>query len=358
MGDSRPVPESVYAYWVDHQDASAAEVARATGLPERSVSRYCKHLREGSAVSVHAVPTVTSKHMQTLREEEESFDPIAFFERAPQMVAQAQQRDPIVTHDDFTIETDAPIGIMFVSCMHLGGRYTAYQEFREIYMRALGVKNLYWASLGDDIEGFMSYFPDVRSVEEQLLNPTNQLLCLEALLRPMADTGRLLFGCGSQHGGKWENKRTGRSSIKELYTGFKVPYFDGAGYVRLNIGEETYFVALAHEFPGQSVWNPNHAHHRAARFRFPSADIVVAGDKHTEAVQFFPAYIDEFLMGNRKSPMLLLLQAGTAKNGPDPYTITNFSRGHLGWPIVVLHPKRHEIEFTLSLDRAAEMLGV
>jgi hypothetical protein len=89
--------------------------------------------------------------------------------------------DPIVTHDEFTIPTDKPIGIIFVSCAHLGGRYTAYTEFQELYHKALGIPNLYWGSLGDDIEGFLSYFPDVRSIEEQLHNPTNQLLCLEAL---------------------------------------------------------------------------------------------------------------------------------------------------------------------------------
>ena len=352
-----PVPEHVFNWWKQHPNSTGAELARATGLPERSGSRYRRYLAEGTAYSVKSVPRVQSKHLEEVAAIEETFDVEEFFERAPKLIAMQQARDPIVTHDIFTIDTERPIGIMFASCSHLGGRYTAYPEFRELYHRALNIKNLYWGALGDDLEGFLAYFSDIRSIEDQLLNPTNQLLCLEALLTPIAESNRLLFGCGGQHFSKWERKHTGNDSVKELYVKLGVPYFEGVGYCRINLGEQTYFIALAHELPGKSELNPNYSHAKASKYRFPGADIVVAGDKHSPAFQWLSSFPDEFEIGNRASPEVLYIQSGTMKTGPDPYTIHSFPKGQMGWPIVVLHPDRRRIEITPFLDRAEEMLG-
>jgi hypothetical protein len=46
--------------------------------------------------------------------------------------------------------------------------------------------------------------------------------------------------------------------------------------------------------------------------------------------------MDEWQMGNRASPNVLYLQAGTAKTGPDPYTIARFSKGEFGWPMCTI----------------------
>lgn len=352
-----PIPEHVFNWWQDHQNASGAEIARATGIPPRSARRYRYYMLKDDAYPIKNVPSVKSQHLEEVDRIEGDFDPFEFFEQAPKLIQMAQKRDPIVTHDTFTIDTDRPIGIIFVSCMHLGSRYTTYPEFRRVYEEALETENLYWGSLGDDIEGFLSTFPDVKAIQDQLIDPKNQVACLEALLTPMAETGRLLFGAGSQHGGKWQNRRTGRSDIKDLYVDLHVPYFDGVGYIKFIIGKQTYFIAVAHELPGTSQWNPNQSHAKASKFRFPNAGVVVAGDKHSPAFQWMSAYPDEYEMGNRASPNVLLIQAGTMKTGPDPYTIHSFPKGQLGWPIVVLSPLEHRIEVTMYLDRAKEMLG-
>lgn len=352
-----PIPKYVIDYWKQNPDVTGAELARATGIPERSGSRYRRYLMENKAYPVETVPLVRSKHLEELVDIEEEFDPFEFFERAPKLIAMQQAHDPIITHDTFTINTDKPIGIIFVSCIHLGSRYTAYPEFRKIYEQALNIENLYWGSLGDDVEGFLSSFPDVKAIQDQLIDPRKQIACLEALLTPMAETGRLIFGAGSQHGGQWQNKKIGRSDVKQLYVSLGVPYFDGVGYIRLNVGEQTYYIAVAHELPGNSMWNPNQAQAKAARFRFPNASIIVNGDKHTFSYQYSDMFMDEYLIGNRLSPSVLLLQAGTAKTGPDIFAVEHgFPRGSLGWPIAILHPHEYRVEVTPYLDRAKEML--
>lgn len=353
-----PLPPDVIQYLESHPDASGAEVSRATGRKGRTVRRYVRYYKRGDYYEQTSVRPIRSKFREEYEAQtEEEFDPYDFFERAPALIAQRQRRDPIITHDEFSIDTDKPIGILFVSCMHLGGQYTFYPEFRSIYDKALQIPNLYWGSLGDDIDGFAAYFSDTQAVEDQLINVPQQLALLEAVLSPLAETNRLLFGCGSQHPAKWERHRTGKDSVKQIYMNFGVPYFDGAGYVKLQVGDITYFVALAHEFPGSSMWNPNYAHARASRLRFPMADVVVAGDKHSMSYQHYQAYIDEWKMGNRQSPDVHLLQAGTAKNGPDPYTIKNFPTGGMGWPIVIFSPHEHCIRVVDRLDDAIKFLG-
>src|SRR5437762_464480 len=45
--------------------------------------------------------------------------------------------DPVVTHEVVTFDTSQPIGVIFVSCAHLGGRYTFYDEFERIFSQVL-----------------------------------------------------------------------------------------------------------------------------------------------------------------------------------------------------------------------------
>lgn len=135
-----------------------------------------------------------------------------------------------------------------------------------------------------------------------------------------------------------------------------MPYYDGQVYLNFVVGDQTYRVAAAHEFKGHSQWNPSHPQAKALRFEYPNADVVVMGDKHFPSIQQFPAYLREYRAGNRPSPMVTLLQAGTAKTGPDPYTIRNWAAGYLGWPILVFDADQHRVRHTWYLEDAQAWL--
>lgn len=317
----------------------------------RSGRRYKR--RAINRLSGNGHPPATSKFMEEHYEEieeEGDFDLKEFVRWAREEVRRAQLEDPIVTHDTFTFEGDKPVAAIFPSCMHLGGRYTMYEAFEEIFERVLTIPRLYWGSLGDDIEGFLAGFRDVKAVYDQLRPVPYQLEILREVLGKIAEHDKLLFGVSSQHGGKWLRKDTGKDPVKQLYLDMGVPYFDGMGYVKFLVGEQEYNVAFAHSFKGSSQWNPSHPQTRALRWNFPNADVVVMGDRHEPAVQQFPVYKHEFEAGNRKSAMALMLQSGTAKTGPDPYTIENWPTGTMGWPIVVFMPDEHKIKWSWDLD--------
>lgn len=306
-------------------------------------------------------PPVRSSFMEDYYEEVEAEPEInlkEFFKWAREEVRKSFQEDPIVTHDTFTFEGDKPIAAIFPSCIHLGGRYTKYEAFEEVFNKVLTIPRLYWGSLGDDIEGFLAGFRDVKAVYDQLRPVPNQIVVLREILSKIAEHDKLLFGVSSQHGGKWLRQDTGKDPVKQLYLDLGVPYFDGMGYVKFKVGDQVYNVAFAHSFKGNSQWNPSHGQTRALRWNFPNADVVIMGDKHEPAVQQFPVYKHEFEAGNRKSAMALMLQSGTAKTGPDPYTIENWPTGTMGWPVVVFFPDRHEIKWSWDLADIIHWLDV
>ena len=266
---------------------------------------------------------------------------------------------PVITSAEVVIPGDEPAAIIFVSCAHLGGRYTFYEAFERIFKMALDIDRLYWISLGDDVEGF---FPGaVRSAEsvidQALASPAAQRLMLKHVLSMLAGRGKLIAGCSSQHGGKWSEAATGDNPIRDLYLEHGAVWFDGKGIIRLGVGDEEYIIALAHEFPGASQYNPTHAQRRAGLWEFPSADVIAQGDRHNSAVQRITTNVTEYDAGLRPSCEQWLVQVGTAKTGNDPYSIRGWSRGVLGWPILVFHPDQHLIEWTTILTRVPLLLN-
>lgn len=322
----------------------------------RTANRYKQYVVMKKAVpDPHREIAVSVASQQEQNEEE--FDVEEFLKIAPTLVREAQRNDPVLTHDTFNFNADSAVGIIFPSCAHLGGRYTAYDEFRIIFNKILDTPRIFWASLGDDIEGFISQFRDADAVQSQIFNIKMQYQLLSAVLDKLVDKNKLLLGVASQHGGAWTQKQSGENPIKDLYRSHNVPFYDGKAYLRFEVGNQVYHVAIAHEFPGNSIWNAVHPQTRALRFDFPNADVVVCGDKHKWGASVIPAFPWESEAGNRSSSTALLIQSGTAKTGPDKWSIAGWSKGQLGWPICIFYPHKHEIQYTFDFDIAEYLLA-
>jgi len=285
--------------------------------------------------------------MASIEENDERFDEM--FDLVERLNVLMENEDPKLTHIEMEIEGDGPAAIMFTSCAHLGGRYTDHEEFRSLVKRALGIERLYWAPLGDDIEGYIPTFRARKTVMEQTLSIPQQLMMSGIVLSKLALAGRLLLGMASQHGGDWFEKSYGYNPVKELYRGVKRPWFDGQAYIKLRVGQQVYNIAAAHEFPGYSMYNQLHPHARAHKFNFPNADVIVQGDKHVYAMEEATSYVWEADAGNRASPFVYFVQTGTAKTGADPYTVKRWSHGIFEWPILIFDDKIHQIEGTRHL---------
>lgn len=266
-------------------------------------------------------------------------------------------RDPVYTSGTLAIDTDRPAGVLFVSCAHLGGRSTEHKTFFDFMQRVLATPNLYVFLMGDETEGYIAGFPDVMAVHQQPLSIDLQVALNTRIVRDLSAAGRLLGVLSGQHSGQWMERRYGSNPIKQAALDAGLPYFDGQAYVKLMVGPEQYNIALAHKFPGHSLYNPLHGQIRAMHWEVPSADVIAQGDHHVYAMAEMSAFVREYDAGMRASPYVWLIQAGTAKTGPDKYTIRGWSRGLLAWPVLVFHPETHFIEGARSLDALHIRLG-
>jgi len=349
------IPKKVYDSLKENPDLSGRELhQRGLATSSRTGRRWKSYFRQGIAIpdENYFQPRVTSQQMEEL-EDDEDFDLEQFLEMAPQLVREAQRRDPVITHDVFDFASKKPVAVMFPSCAHLGGRYTAYEEFRTAFQQMLAIDRLYVGSMGDDIEGFEASFRDADAVYGQIVDIKIQYKILESVLEELASRNKLLFGVASQHGGDWTQRSTGSNPIKSLYLKHGVPFFDGMAYVTFKIGEQNYKVALSHAFKGTSAWNPLHPQMKAWKFEFPRADLVVMGDRHQYGWSEVPGYGWE----EDAPETVLLLQCGTMKILNDKFTIKRFSQGRLGWPVVVFSPDDHVVKWSTDLDDIKYWLG-
>lgn len=312
-------------------DLSIKDIADKFGFNYHSARRW-KH----EAEMVH--------RQQADQDDDALFDDL---EKLAELSQSVRSRiDPVITHA--TIPLPGSAAILMAGCLHMGSRWTVHSMIREKLMEVMGLPGLHIGLFGDEVDDFISgSFAGAASVYDQALAPDLQRKMFELFIDRIKD--RVLFGLWGQHGALWDKKQ-GWHYIKELYTRRGITYFDGQGYIKLYIGNQVYNVAVSHKFPGHSMYNPVHAQKRVLWQRFPNADLVVMGDKHTWAVHQESIYQNEYFAGNRPSPYVTLLQIGTAKIGPDPYTIMGWERGQSEWPFVWFSGTDHEIKVTTDLE--------
>ena len=341
----------------DEEGVSYTEMAETYGIKYGTLTYYTSEYRAALKRGIHVGDKwMSEKTRRKALVDIEDFDPEDMLEADTEELLTIvrlnnkhnEQIDPVITHHELNFDTDGPIAILLGGCMQIGGRWTFHDWIADQFDDMLSQPGAYIGLFGDETENFMPRsFAGARSINDQSLTPPLQRKLLGHWFEKIGD--RLLWGTSSQHGTMW-NEKLGFNPVKELYLDLGVPFFDGQFYLKLHVGEQTYQLAGAHQFPGNSMHNKNHSQQRALKQRFPSADIVVQADKHQYSYQMSDAYGNEVLAGNRASRWVHLIQIGTAKGGPDPYTIRGWERGVTEWPWLVLWPDEHRIAVTPRFD--------
>jgi hypothetical protein len=264
--------------------------------------------------------------------------------------------DPVITHLEIDLrDAKGPQAFLLAGCMQTGGRWTWHDFIRQQLQKAISHPSVWIGFFGDDIENFKSgTFAGAMSQYEQALQPPLQRRAWELFLDTVKN--RVKWAMWSQHGTIWD-ARDGFTYIKDLYLKRNIPFFDGFGYIKLQVGKQEYQVAVSHEFPGSSMYNKTHAQKRALWTRFPLADVIAQADKHQYAISEEDVYGLEVAAGSRKSPYVHLVQIGTAKAGPDKYTIQSWEPGTAEWPWMVLYPDRHLVKMTRHFEDVMMWVG-
>ena len=246
---------------------------------------------------------------------------------------------PHATTATVRIKTDGkPIAFAPSSCWHLGGLYTWHEGFKEKFDELMAIDRFYWGVHGDEWESFPPGWAN--TVFLNLIPPHVQRQLVAKIIDKIHDAGKLLYAMWSNHPAFME-RATGEDPAATIYMN-KVPYFRARGVLKLYVDEQLYILSVAHRFPGSSIHNPNHSQGRQLG-QLPQADLVIQGDKHRYAYQEQSHRTAAYDAGLQQNLIAHLVQTGTAKTGPDPYTLRNWSRGILIWPTLCLSAKQHVI---------------
>jgi len=268
-----------------------------------------------------------------------------------------EEADPIFTYGRTRIDTDKPIIYQAVGDIHMGSRYVEYKEFRATVHRMLDTPRVYWGMHGEDVEGFNTSFKDASGVLNQLVQPKIQRALDQRLLTMLHEKGRLLYGCAGTPG-HGVIKIIGQDLVQDLYQGLHVWYFVGKAIFVLEVGEQQYVFMVGHRLPGTSIYNPNHAQIRALLYDCPVADFIVSGHTHAYGYQEYMHHELAYRAGVMPTNRTHLVNVGTAKTGPDPYTMSNWRQGVMEYPMFSLHPTRHEIKRVYGWDDMDHYLGL
>jgi hypothetical protein len=225
------------------------------------------------------------------------------------------------------IDTDTPVGIIFLSDAHIGDWSTDYELFERITDDILRIPNLYIALLGD-MTHMAIKLRGVAEVVSNMLPPELQLSYYESWLEEMQD--RIILSTWDNHAVEREELGSGISAFKRLQAKY-VPYSNGIGHPDIVIGSEVYKLAVSHRFRGRSVTNPcagpmrylvNEAHDR---------EIAAQGDSHVAGVL-------QFTHGPSEK---VAINTGTVQLR-SPYARRYFSlTTHAVFPVLELHPDQH-----------------
>jgi hypothetical protein len=83
---------------------------------------------------------------------------------------------------------------------------------------------------------------------------------------------------GNHNGGRWHGDG---SPLKWMETASPTPVQEWQVKFKVSSGDHSWKIWAAHNFPGNSIYNPNHGPDKRALFTGAMADLFIAGDRHT-----------------------------------------------------------------------------
>lgn len=244
---------------------------------------------------------------------------------------------------ELDLPVDKPIGIVFASDLHLGGRgvdHRAIYEFLEVFASSPW---LYCYLGGDVVDNFVITKLAHVGRDTQAIPPFAQWEIARDVIERLLATGGLLC-VGSGNHDAWTAKVAGLSGHLAILRDMPVIYTDEGGYLDLRVGEQRYTIFRKHRPAMSSRYNPGHSARQALRFGERLADIVVVEHQHTPNIEIGRMFGEE----------RVFVRTGSFKVHDAHAREFGFTDGGIGTPAIVLDPgERRMIPFSRVEDAAA-----
>ena len=231
-----------------------------------------------------------------------------------------------------TIPAKVPIGLSFISDVHLGSPATNYQAFFADITRISQDPRLYLGKGGDWCDMFMGSFTDASAAAHQLQPPDIQIGFEDNIVKKLGDS--IIAMIGGNHD-SMATRKTGISHHDLLRRGDRFAFLPQGGLVNLTVGKITYRILWKHSYRFNSSHNEFNSHHRMAQF-LAQCDVRVLEHLHSPGTET----VEELEFDQKHT--VVNIKTGTYKE-EDGYSMSKWKAGRRGPQTIVLYPDRKKI---------------
>ena len=241
--------------------------------------------------------------------------------------------------------TKCPIGVTLLSDQHLGSLGADMGRMREDAAIIAETPNLFAVLSGDFLDNFI--VPKLSGpMRDSVIPIKTQWKLVEHYLDMFGD--KILAVVGGNHDA-WSKRFAGIDVLEQLVKKRKVLHDDSEWQLTLNVGRETYKIAIRHSAKYTSAYNETHSAKQLWRMARIPADVDVAVVSHTHNPS-----IEEFIWG-ANGPKLAI-RTGTYKLADSFEREIGFSPGGYAIPTVVFHADTHYCEAVKRIESASRFL--
>jgi len=236
-----------------------------------------------------------------------------------------------------------PVGIVFSSDWHFGGRYVDYRSIQRDIQTIVETEGMYTVLGGDYHENWIGRIFSPQYQNE--LTIEQELTLVDDAIGKLHD--KILAMCAGNHDAGRHVKVAGWDHIRRLLKGSKFLYDRDEVCFTLKLGSTEWRVKLRHKWRGYSQYNPTHGQEKDRKF-VELHDISIGGHTHNGTL-----FREEFAHGKYR----MNIQTGTYKYHDDYGVEQGFSQTPPN-PVgcLILYPDGSWMT-AKDLQRAAGILG-
>lgn len=236
----------------------------------------------GNENSFRSSKEIRALNSTICKEWDNPYEDVTYEDRIEEAIKRQEWRDKtdrIPEQAVVTIKSDKPIAVCNLSDVHIGANKVDYGYLKYITDTIKENDNAFCV-LGGDLCDTISWN---NGQNDDILSFQDQHEMMYAMLSQLR--GKIIAGVMGNH--NWE-ERTWVSKYQEYLRTADAPLFDNIGWLELRIDNNEklipYYIAMAHQLKGYSIYNPNHPQ-KSFSNGVEGCDVIMSAHTHTPGVQ-------------------------------------------------------------------------
>lgn len=258
-------------------------------------------------------------------------------------VTAAYHESKALSEATIRMETDRPIGIVFMSDFHLGNAGTDTKRLREDIALINTCDRLKVYIGGDGIDNFVIPALAHAHRDASLVTLEMQFLLFKSVIRQLLPN---LLAVGTGNHDAWTKKMAGIEANLYALRDTPVLHTREDTYLNLTVGQQPYTIFRKHRPPRSSQLNEGHGVQHQFRFGERPFDVGVMEHHHVPHFSTFYGH----------GEMRWAIRTGTYKLKDSFAREYGYYHGNIGTPVIVLFPFRKSIIPFMSIADAIDFL--